>query len=197
LGKRSPVIVCLFLIAPSPGQALRFVERRGRAAMSNGTPTFFISDTAGQSGRRALFSDAAAGNDLLTNLASDLAQAFGGTAINHGHTVLLRVDEVGRRWDFRVWKHSAVAEQGEREAASANASPWRRFLPGHPVSASQAAYDWAIGRGLPADRTPLAPLRQFRKIPVVDYAVVAQLDQRSLLIEDGPRLYRFVVGGGA
>jgi hypothetical protein len=28
-------------------------------------------------------------------------------------------------------------------------------------------------------------------VPVVDYRTVAGLDQRGLLLEDGPRLYRF------
>jgi hypothetical protein len=48
---------------------------------------------------------------------------------------------------------------------------------------------WALARGLPIDRLPAAGLR--RHIPIIDYITVAELDQRNLLVENSPRLYRF------
>jgi hypothetical protein len=45
---------------------------------------------------------------------------------------------------------------------------------------------WAQAQGLPLSRLTRRP-------KILDYETVAQLDQKSLLLEDTPRLYRFVL----
>ncbi len=58
------------------------------------------------------------------------------------------------------------------------------------ADASVPAVQWAIDRRLPVDRIPDAAGRR-RAAPVYPYATVASLDERGLLIENSPRLYRF------
>ena len=60
--------------------------------------------------------------------------------------------------------------------------PKKRLLERHaPVER------WARQHGLPLSRLTRPP-------KVIDYETVAQLDQKSLLLEDTPRLYRFPLG---
>jgi hypothetical protein len=52
---------------------------------------------------------------------------------------------------------------------------------------------WATQRALPASRVPALRSKRGPALAVVDYDTVARLDQKSLLVENSPRLYRFQV----
>lgn len=94
------------------------------------------------------------------------------------------------RWGFTVWENGTVLETAEHAFATDSKKTLLSRLPGMrriaPLSPDVA---WARARGLPIDRVPAAGLR--RSISIIDYVTVAQLDQRSLLVENSPRLYRF------
>lgn len=82
------------------------------------------------------------------------------------------LDRVGGRW--RRW-HA----DGTEEVGLAVGTPRRLLLPPQP-----GAKVWARQQGLPFDALQVS-------LRVLDYETVAQLDQKSLLLEDTPRLYRF------
>ncbi len=173
----------LFLRAPSPGQVFRFLQRRpGQAA---GVPApeeatiLLLSDPAGPEGWRVL----AAGRGALGWMEAAcpaFAQAFPPAV-----TLLFAADG----WGFRVW---AAGGESERGGGARRRGPLARLL---GETAEREAAAWALDRRLPADRIPALAGR--RPPPVCDYATVAGLDERGLLVEDGPRLYRFPLAGAA
>ncbi len=164
--------------------------------------TLFLSEANGPKRMRALFSNSNSDEERLIEIAPEIGKAFSNVESKDVECVLLQSEDATGRWTSYVWQEGALVECNNENINRRNdvyfySCVWRRLLIKRSISGTKYAFDWAMARGLPVDRTPLAPTRQFRKIPVIDYNVVAQLDQRSLLIEDGPRLYRFVIGGGS
>lgn len=80
--------------------------------------------------------------------------------------------------DWRIWN-----ADGSEIIGQAPPLPRRLLLP-----SKSGAEGWARAQGLPLERLTKPPR-------VLDYETVAQLDQKSLLLEDTPRLYRFPLGG--
>jgi len=203
-GYNACVFVVACLVARSPGQVYQFFERR--SASLGGV---LLSDATSPLGLRALV---AAGGTL-----PDVATVF---LEVHG-PVLARVFAAGpeqppltllfagaERWGWRRWR---VAQNGAAVAAEAfdevvDDAPKAastgvgvhllRLFPGasralprpEPDSARARAIRWAREQGLPIDRVPGVAKK---RVPIIDYATVAGLDQRGLLVEDSPRLYRF------
>ncbi|HVK02603.1 MAG TPA: hypothetical protein VM490_03965, partial [Armatimonadaceae bacterium] len=109
--------------------------------------------------------------------------------------------ETGRgEWGWRVWTAQGARENAPPESfsegvtraqAGAGARLLARLTGGAAVGDGGLvrARAWARdgGRNLPLGRVPAAT---GKALPVIDYVTVAALDQKALLVEDGPRLYR-------
>lgn len=154
----------LFLRAPSPGALFVFVERFAPTAARPAIVR--LSDPAPPNGWRAVDLPAA----LADTLAERLATAFG--------PEIARLDWGADGWR---WARGEASGGGATPRSSAH---WLTRLPGWPQSPAPWAI-WAQEQGL-----PLARLTDPR-VPEVDYATVAGLDQRLLLEERSPRIYRF------
>jgi len=201
------VFAALFLHAASPGQVLRFFERRNAAPPID----LLLSDRVAPLGFRALtgVGDTAAVTDTLRGLLEEHGPAMARVFVTDADapSVTLVFAAAGLRWGWRTWRaasdHVAGACTGADEEVTDGTSVafplgtrLFRLLTGayHPSRALEAedatarAIRWAREQGLPIDRVP-GVTRQ--RIPVIDYATVAGLDQRGLLVEDSPRLYRF------
>lgn len=76
------------------------------------------------------------------------------------------------------WSWTRYAAEGAAELGTLGKK--RFWEPRAPVEL------WAHAQGLPLSRLTRRPR-------VLDYETIAQLDQKSLLLEDTPRLYRFVL----
>lgn len=157
--------VC-FLRPPGPGAVVRFLERR--AAPGDEAADALLSDAL-VGGWRALICR----HDLFDPWPELLRRAF--------------PPEVAvLAWDDASWTAAVWDEAGRRDAAAgpvAASEPWWRRLPGRPA-APAGHVAWAKARGLPLDRA-LDP-----RVRTLDFATVDALDQRGLLHEDAPRLYR-------
>jgi hypothetical protein len=168
----------LFLRSASPGAVFRFFERRRRAGEAAPGP-LLLSDAAPANGWRALIGPP----DWLAAQAEALSRAFA------PRVTLLRQSAMPTpEWGFTVYEAGAVAEEGG-ESLSAKQRPLLHRLAGVKPALSPPVL-WARERGLPVERVPGAVSHK-GTVPVIEYRTVAGLDQRSLLIEDGPRLYRF------
>jgi hypothetical protein len=168
----------LFLRSASPGAVFRFLERRRHAANKAPGP-LLLSDAVPPDAWRALIAPA----DWLTVQGPALSQAFGPRV-----TLLRYIGASTSAWSFTVLEAGTVVEEGTETLAAPRRSLLHRISGVGPALSPPVV--WARGRGLPVERVPGAvPLK--RAVPVVEYQTVARLDQRSLLIEDGPRLYRF------
>lgn len=165
----------LFVRAASPGSVLRLAERWGRGP--DAPAALLLSDAAAPAGWRAL----TVPPEYLAwteGLAPRLAAAF-------PPEVFLLARTQGR------WRRGRFAAEGEPEVVEEDAPlparpglfrlPWQRAVAPPEIV-------WARANGLPIDRVPRRGVASLRQ---VDYETVASLDQRSLLIEDSPRLYRF------
>lgn len=181
----------LIINAMSPGQVFRYFERSHRLIPS--VKSLLLSDGVGNSSIRCL-----SARDLTTDTSSfiDSMRACGPSiseAFPPRVTLLWRhasaFPELAK-WGFTVWENGEVKETSEhilppepKPSLLSRLPGMKRNLP-HPSDIA-----WALARGLPIDRVPAAGL--CRNIPIIDYATVAQLDQRSLLVENSPRLYSF------
>ncbi|MCX6367572.1 MAG: hypothetical protein NTX57_12805 [Armatimonadetes bacterium] len=99
----------------------------------------------------------------LASVAPRLALAFSSDVFH--------LQEMPAGWSWTRYESAGAAEYG----ALAKKRLWERSSP---------VERWASVHGLPLTRLTRPP-------KVIDYETVAQLDQRSLLLEDMPRLYRF------
>jgi len=88
-------------------------------------------------------------------------------------------------WGFLIWEGGALAEEGEEPLAETPRGLLHRLAGVKP----SPAVAWARERGFPIERVP-GTVARTKPVPVVEYRTVAGLDQRNLLVEDGPRLYR-------
>ena len=99
----------------------------------------------------------------LASVAPRLALAFSSDVFH--------LQEMPAGWSWTRYESEGAAESG----ALAKKRLWERSSP---------VERWARAHGLPLTRLTRPP-------KIIDYETVAQLDQRSLLLEDTPRLYRF------
>lgn len=170
----------LFLLSPSPGAVFRFLERRVLAGETIPSP-LYLSDPAPPHGYRLLYLPTA------SRLMIAVVGARLSTALPRAVTLLYRRAGSVPVWGYTFWEGGEVVDSGEDALPKSN--PWQKLtarLPG-PASVSPPVA-WANRRGLPLDRLPLVGRGTN---PTVEYRTVAALDQRSLLVEDEPRLYRF------
>jgi hypothetical protein len=181
----------MFLTALSPGQIFRYFERNRRRFPF--VDSLLLSDPAGSESLRALIIEGRPSGDTLTSdgivsVGPSLSEVFPPRV-----TLLWRhgaASSEGANWGSTVWENGMVIETDEHSLSPPARPSLLSKLPGMQRKAPHSAdVAWALARGLPIDRVPAAGLR--RKIPIVDYVTVAQLDQRSLLVENSPRLYRF------
>jgi hypothetical protein len=178
----------LFLKSSSPGQVFRFLERR----MLSGEiyPPLLLSDNATAENRRALFpvTASAANQERLRAIALPLAVAFTCRV-----TLLYQTTSPEPQWGYMIFTEQGEVENGTEPLLSKRPR-WIDRLPGaRPVE--PPPLQWARKQGLPVERVPFL-IRTRPAVPVVDYGTVAGLDQRRLLVENAPRLYRFEMPNG-
>jgi hypothetical protein len=168
----------LFFTTPSPGQIVQIFERRALTTPEGG---LLLSDAAGAKGLRALVAPEGT-PDALRALAPTLATALG-TPL----TFLYQNGAEGR-WGYALYEQGAETERADDT-----------YTPPPPVSflarlarrdtTPAPAVAWAGARDLPLHRLPA-----FAAPRVIPYELVARLDQKSLLVENTPRLYSFGIG---
>jgi len=170
----APMWAVLFVASPSPGAVFRFFERRRR--QDPGMPAaLLLSDAVGAEAMRLLRTEKDLADDWLA------AQGILLSTVFPPRITLLR-REAGA-WQFTTWEAGAEIEQGGGVFDPPARPSLLQRLPGarRPLSPEVT---WAQSRALPLNR---------RTAPLLDYVTVAQLDQKSLLVENRPRLYRFVL----
>ncbi|MES2461848.1 MAG: hypothetical protein V4671_14785 [Armatimonadota bacterium] len=184
----------LFLCALSPGQVLRYFERNFRHSLAGNR--LLLSDASGSASIRCLTVEEPAVEpalvfDWISSLGPTLSKAFPPRV-----TLLRRQSATSTepaKWGFTVWEEGVVTETAEHSLLPEARPNLMSRLPGMKRNAPRSPdIEWALARGLPIDRVPATGLR--RHMPIIDYVTVAQLDQRSLLVENSPRLYRFPLG---
>lgn len=166
----------LFLQSPSPGAVFRFMERRRPA---DAPESLYLSDALSPNGWRAMPGNRA----FLTAQAPFLSRPFPPAIY------LFYWDESG--WGWTCWENGDEKE-GFEDSLPPSPPTWKTFLSvigvtRNPLSPPLA---WAQTRGLPLFRIPGA-IPGAKLVPVIEYRTVSGLDQRNLLLETGPRLYRF------
>ena len=183
-----------FLRVSAPGQILRYLQR------NNLYPRFscplLLSDSVGNNSLRCLSIDGQVAEspcafDWMQSVGPALSEVFPPRA-----TFLWRQVPSSKlgvaSWGYVIWEDGKVVETAEYSIPTEPKPGLLSCLPGMKRRAALSPDTaWALARGLPIDRVPAAGLR--RNIPVIDYDTVAQLDQRSLLVETTPRLYRFTL----
>ena len=211
--QRSSGAACcaLFLAAPAPGQVYRFLERRsGRTPEQRARLNalgLLLSEPVGQTGLRAITGAGPGLREFFEAEGRAFAAAFAAT----GMPVTLLYTDAGagggdpsgtEAWGWCVWTAGAdgeVAEEAFAEAVARSAPGLgARLLAGligaraSGDGAAVRARAWARKHELPVGRVPgLSEGRAVAATPLVDYATVAAaLDQKNLLLEDSPRLYR-------
>jgi hypothetical protein len=197
-----PTWCALFVAARSPGAVFGWIERRRQDARVRPLAAFdlVLSDSTvpppgGESWRvLALGGDdgasatADAGTVWLEAVAPELAAAF------PPGVTLLWADEARHTWGWRTFPSGGdtdrIGDQGQQQPVPPRTLLAR--LAGQPSpTATVCARDWALARGLPADRIPAVAARTGAAAPPeIPYETVAGLDARGLLHESGPRLYR-------
>lgn len=176
----------LFFQSDSPGKVFRWIERRyGKGEMPLENLGLLLSDAAPPQGWRALVG----GAEALSWMEAS-GPAFS-EALPPAVTLLFADEGDGTTdpiWGFRVWRGGDEVEQGRHVVRPKTG--FLALLMGlrHPMAGPHTV-TWAAIRHLPVQRVPALPLP--RPVPVVDYHTVAGLDERGLLHEDSPRLYRF------
>lgn len=173
----------LFLTVPSPGSVVRYLQRRIQAGEAY--PVLLLSDAVPPQGLRALSTalpDETAPLWMFA-LAPRLSLAFACRV-----TLLYQSAVPEPLWGYAISDNGTEIERAELPLLPQR-RPFLERLPGaRPTPPPPVA--WAERRALPLSRVPGA-VRAKAPLPVVDYITVAKLDQRGLLIEDAPRLYRF------
>lgn len=185
----------LFLVSPSPGKVFRYLERHqehllavtGAVALPD-----LLSEPVPPHGWRAL-----TGLNLTAASMEPLAIIL--SEVFHPRVTLLwkRTDQdrlpssLMSTWGYVTFEQGKETERATEDTTSPipRRQPLLTRLPG-AKQVTPPEVHWADVRGLPITRVPRATQgREY--VPVIDYVTVAQLDQRSLLVENGPRLYRF------
>ena len=173
----------LFLPAPSPGQIIRYLERhKSPAGVDAPTTPLLLSDAVGAFEYRALIADTSA-RPWLEALSLPASADF-----HFALRLIWHEDSPVSRGGVIAWEDGHEIKR-ENFAASAT-EPTGFFARLTNVSPLTGELAWAKKWLLPIDRIP----HHARKpLPLVDYETVAKLDQKSLLEEKSPRLYRFTL----
>lgn len=161
-----PSSTALFVRSASPGAVLRFLERRNDP---NRPAEVLLSEAVSTQQWRALF----APDDYLNSVAGPLSIAFPPdvlVATRMKKTLVILAYKEGKHADI----HSTESIGGT--------GPWWAAL---TFKTPDPIYVWAKERSIPTRYIKAPPEK------IIDYATVAILDQRKLLVEDSPRLYRF------
>jgi hypothetical protein len=161
-------VAALFVRSASPGAVLRFLERR---KTDDARPDeLLLSEAVGKEGWRALFAPIG----YLNVIAEPLSVVFPEEvmiALRDEKTLLLF-----------IYKEGKLAET--KNSLEGREIGWKWPLGFNALATLPPIWHWAREKGL--------PLSYLKKSPrVMDYSTVAILDQRNLLVEDSPRLYRF------
>lgn len=193
--QRSSSWIVLFLPAPSPGQVIRYLERRRRS----GDPVpegLLLSDAVGPQSLRALLTPEInqTNQSWMIEAGARFSEALEGrvtylSKIGEPRRAL-RLGDLAAGWFFDVWENGTQTEHGGEDYQKSYSH--LDVLLTRIQGVTQRPWQWAAQRGLPLDRVPGA-VRRTRPLPVLDYTMVARLDQKSLLVEDSPRLYRFAL----
>ena len=158
----------LFVRSASPGAVLRFLERRKDAEKP---AELLLSEAVGEEKWRALF----APPEYLSTIVGPLSVAFPPEtlfAIRAEKTIMVHVYRGGALTD-------------SKNSLEGNDRKWWPF-PGFNALATPAPiWGWLREKEVPTQYMTKPPKN------VIDYDTVAILDQRNLLVEDSPRLYRF------
>jgi hypothetical protein len=140
--------------------------------------TLLLSDAAPPDAWRALIAD----RESLAALGPGLSLAFGPRV-----TLVYQSEAPEPVWGYLAWEGGALAEEGKEPLTAAPHGLLHRLAGVKPAPSPAVA--WARERRFPIERVP-GTVARTKPVPVVEYRTVAGLDQRNLLVEDGPRLYR-------
>lgn len=184
-----PAWQALFLSSLSPGAVFRFLERRlGRDPEERGQLDalgLLLSDAVPPGAWRVLSADGAGAGPWMQGVGAALSEAF------PPEVVLVWREPGGIPpepvWGFIAWAGGTETERGDTAAERPRGLIAR--LAG--ITPETPPLRWARERGLPTDRIPALAQR----LPIVEYATVARLDEKGLLTEETPRLYRFRFAG--
>ena len=171
----------LLIQSASPGAIFRFLERRRRAASaeSSAPDALFLSDALSGNNWRAMPGERA----FLRANGAALSRVFPPAV-----TLLYKEEGV---WGFLIWEKGEEIQRAENPLPPSQTSPWKNFFgAGRTLSPPVA---WAQERKFPLSRVPGA-VPGAKSVPLIEYHTVSGLDQRDLLLETGPRLYRFEFG---
>jgi hypothetical protein len=161
-------VVALFVRSASPGAVLRFLERRKDDPER--PDEVLLSEAVGEKNWRALFAPLG----YLQAIAGPLSVAFPDEAM-----IALRDEKTLLVYIYKEGKLAATKNSLEGREIG-----WKWPLGFNALATLPPVWHWAREKGL--------PLNYLKKQPrVIDYSTVAVLDQRKLLVEDSPRLYRF------
>jgi hypothetical protein len=178
----------LFLVSPSPGRVFRYLERACLDGSGKPLPDL-ISETTTPHGWRAL-----TGINLPQERMEELGQRLSGAFMPY----VILLWRSGDTWGYAIWEQGEEKERGGSNSETDASSPTRPLRPlsllarlpgGQAPPAPPIA--WAATRGLPLARVPGALPASREYTPVIEYVTVETLDQRGLLVENAPRLYRF------
>jgi hypothetical protein len=158
----------LFVRSASPGAVLRFLERRKDDPER--PEELLLSEAVSEKNWRALF----APPGYLQAVAGPLSVAF-------PDEVLIALREEKTLLLF-IYKEGKLSET--KNSLEGNNHKWWMYPGFNALATLPPVWYWAKEKGL--------PLNYLKKQPrTIDYSTVAVLDQRKLLVEDSPRLYRF------
>ncbi|MDX1934626.1 MAG: hypothetical protein SFU56_18660 [Capsulimonadales bacterium] len=172
----------LFLRSPSPGAVFRFLERHPHAVP--GPTVLLLSEPTPPGGWRLLTTESPSPPDL----------SLPGRALSDAFPPYVCLIFLGsERWGYTIWANGRTAEEAsEPLPSSPGPVGFRLRLPGmRPPAPPYVA--WGKERALPVDRFPAGGGRG--SVPIVEYRTVSSLDERGLLLENQPRLYRFPFAG--
>ncbi|MGC4043883.1 MAG: hypothetical protein QM758_08745 [Armatimonas sp.] len=158
----------LFVRSASPGAVLRFLERRDAP---HKPAEVLLSEAVSTHQWRALF----APPEYLVPLLAPLSIAFPPEAL-----VAMRLDKL---LTISMYRNGEPAYEPAFEDSIPTHSGFRLGFPAW--AGPPPVFAWAKEKGIPTRYIKEPPKK------IIDYSTIAVLDQRKLLVEDSPRLYRF------
>lgn len=158
----------LFVRSASPGAVLRFLERRKDPEKP---AEVLLSEGVGEEKWRALFAPPA----YLNAVVGPLSIAFPTEAM-----IAQRLD---KELSIASYRDGKLAER--KTSLDFARSSFRMSFGFNALATPAPIWSWLREKGVPTQYMTKPPKN------VMDYDTVGILDQRNLLVEDSPRLYRF------